>query len=161
MPGADAMLLQDRLAAAPADDAAAQGFSAVVLTRHGRRPWRGEARLLFGANGAAAGSPIRSEIELYELRHGGFVTAIRHAVMPAGHLVYADATPCDDAAAVRDCLLRHRPEALVPLTALADPQALAGGDMRAATAGMQRLQAAWQALLAPVFGGGLCAAAAP
>jgi len=103
------------------EDSAARdaGFVWTTLPRHGRRPARFLGRALLRADNraeASAGniSPIWSDIEIYEVYAGGYVTSVRHFRGSDDRTCYQNAWLAEDGAAVIAALRTHDIDTAAP-----------------------------------------------
>ncbi len=129
---------------ARADQAAAldAGFIWTMLPRHGRRPVRflGREMLRADSRAAARAGPLKlwSDIQIYELYAGGFVTSVRHLRTE------------DDRAFFQDAWSVHHPAGVMTRLRQHDIAAALSGEDDVTDAALAR---AWHSLLGTVFGG--------
>ncbi len=120
----------------------AAGFVWTLLPRHGKRPARFLGREMLRADNREAARcghlPFWSDIQIYELYTGGFVTAVRHFQADDDRTGWQDTWFSQDAGSVIVSLRNHG-------SAGVWPEAAHGTDMAA------RL-AAWLGLVRAVFG---------
>jgi hypothetical protein len=89
----------------------AAGFVWTLLPRHGKRPARFLGREMLRADNRAAARgghvPFWSDIQIYELYTGGFVTAVRHFQADDDHTCWQDTWFSQEAGAVIVSLRNH------------------------------------------------------
>jgi len=134
--------LSEYIGGAPAQSKSEAGYVWTLLPRHGRRPARFLGREMLRADNRAGrldgGLPYWSDIRIFELQAGGFVTAVRHLAVDDGRAGWQDVWLAEDAASVVRSLRTHSVCAAWP------PATEPGG----ADAQMQ----AWRALVDAIFG---------
>jgi hypothetical protein len=122
-------------------DARDAGFMSMLLPRHGRRPARFLGREMLRADSRAAARagrlPLWSDIQIYELYAGGFVTAVRHLRAEDDRAFFQDVWLVQDPWAVMIRLRQHDIAAATP-----------GEDYVCDTASAR----AWQAFIGAIFG---------
>jgi hypothetical protein len=125
-----------------AETAGQAGFVWTLLPRHGRRPARFLGREMLRADNRAGrldgGLPYWSDIRIFELHAGGFVTAVRHLGNNDDRPGWQDVWLAEDAAGVVRSLRAHS-------ICAAWPHA---GETACAEAQMQ----AWSELVDAIFG---------
>ena len=127
----DASCLSETLGAALSDrdeaDALDEGYLWTLLPRHGRRPIRFLSREMLRVDNRA-GARARavthwSEIQIYEIYRGGFVTAVRHVCTEDDHAGFQDAWMAESARDVIALLQAHDAGAALPVDEAPSPAA--------------------------------------
>jgi hypothetical protein len=123
------------------EDAADEGFDWIILPRHGRRPVRFLGRALLRADnraGARAGGDMShwSDVQIYEVHAGGYVTSVKHVSVADDRTAYQDAWKVEEGRQVIASLRTHDIEAAWPYAAMPEsPECVS-----------------WNALVGAIFG---------